>query len=628
MSLLNIPSSQFLDSEGNVSREWLAYLRSIADAAGSLPTGAPGAVLGYTSGGAAVASGALGVNRVVIGGGTTPPTTTATSGTSQTVLHGNASGPPAYGAVNLTTDVTGVLPAANGGSGATGVKVVVIGDSLSAQNILLRDAWPQIFSERMAALDAPVNMVNLAIDACTFYRAVQPPGYAGPNWYVFGTNTMVQECIAQAPQLIFVMLGAADALVNVDSRTTAQQIADATLLFATLRSALPAVKICYVSELPFDSVNFPTGASLVNYAVVPYLFSVNNAGFLSGCIGPDAMPNSINTGGATNQTLVNNWIALDAGVKVLPTIDANFTMNWFRVGRLGCVGPDMLHPSETGSLLESGYIIKGVRGTSFVGTMFPKLANQNYDVWNDPDVLFSDMLTASGTTWVNNEITASSSYNMQDGTDRQLHPDGWMYPWKTKFALNDPVVSNDSASYFSWEMSHGPPPTSALPQLQVSINGGAFSSLGKKTTAEGEALSVGTGFGSAPGVGTYTVRYQCIINVPVFVASPNTIISECYGPFTFTVTAAASPGNYTSMGLTGQLTSTVTTGTAPFVVASTTQVANLNASAVAGVTFPGATTGTAVGTLVLTGKPGANSNSVWGAITVAGVTYDFPVFPR
>ncbi len=44
-------------------------------------------------------------------------TALSTAGTTTTVLHGNASGAPSYGAVVLTTDVSGVLPAANGGAG-------------------------------------------------------------------------------------------------------------------------------------------------------------------------------------------------------------------------------------------------------------------------------------------------------------------------------------------------------------------------------------------------------------------------------------------------------------------------------------------------------------------------------
>ena len=41
----------------------------------------------------------------------------ANQGSTVTVLHGNASGNPSWGAVVLTTDVSGTLPVANGGTG-------------------------------------------------------------------------------------------------------------------------------------------------------------------------------------------------------------------------------------------------------------------------------------------------------------------------------------------------------------------------------------------------------------------------------------------------------------------------------------------------------------------------------
>ena len=42
---------------------------------------------------------------------------TSAAGTSSQVLHGNASGAPTFGAVSLTADVSGTLPAGNGGTG-------------------------------------------------------------------------------------------------------------------------------------------------------------------------------------------------------------------------------------------------------------------------------------------------------------------------------------------------------------------------------------------------------------------------------------------------------------------------------------------------------------------------------
>lgn len=57
-------------------------------------------------------------NEIILGGGLgNPPTTPVGLGLSTQVLHGNAGGAPSWGAVSLTTDVSGTLPATNGGTG-------------------------------------------------------------------------------------------------------------------------------------------------------------------------------------------------------------------------------------------------------------------------------------------------------------------------------------------------------------------------------------------------------------------------------------------------------------------------------------------------------------------------------
>jgi hypothetical protein len=63
------------------------------------------------------AGGTLTSNQLVLGAGSTAVATLGSLGTTTTLLHGNAGGAPTFGAVTLTTDVTGVLPAANGGTG-------------------------------------------------------------------------------------------------------------------------------------------------------------------------------------------------------------------------------------------------------------------------------------------------------------------------------------------------------------------------------------------------------------------------------------------------------------------------------------------------------------------------------
>lgn len=77
-------------------------------------------------------------------------------------------------------------------------------------------------------------------------------------------------------------------------------------------------------------------------------------------------------------------------------------------------------------------------------------------------------------------------------------------------------------------------------------------------------------------------------------------------------TSTPLAGAFTTLSATGQITSTLATGTAPLVVASTTVVANLNASALGGATFasPGAIGGStpAAGTFTaLTGTSGSHT---------------------
>ena len=72
------------------------------------------------------------------------------------------------------------------------------------------------------------------------------------------------------------------------------------------------------------------------------------------------------------------------------------------------------------------------------------------------------------------------------------------------------------------------------------------------------------------------------------------------GTINATTLGASTPSSskFTTVSASGQITSTATTGTAPLVVASTTNVANLNASSLSGATFasPGAIGGTAAST--------------------------------
>ena len=88
-----------------------------------------GTTVAYNRGGTGQSS-AFTQYGVTYANATTSLATTA-AGTSTTVLHGNASGAPTFGAVSLTADVSGTLPIANGGTGTTSTTFVNLASNVT-----------------------------------------------------------------------------------------------------------------------------------------------------------------------------------------------------------------------------------------------------------------------------------------------------------------------------------------------------------------------------------------------------------------------------------------------------------------------------------------------------------------
>lgn len=120
-------STTFNGSVTSVAQSFTGGLISVAGSpvttSGTLAltvAGTSGGVPYFSSGSTWASSGALTANALVLGGGAgAAPAPLGSLGTTTTVLHGNASGAPTFGAVNLATDVTGNLPVTNLGSGTS-----------------------------------------------------------------------------------------------------------------------------------------------------------------------------------------------------------------------------------------------------------------------------------------------------------------------------------------------------------------------------------------------------------------------------------------------------------------------------------------------------------------------------
>lgn len=77
---------------------------------------------------------------------------TANQGTTTTVLHGNGAGQPTFAAVSLTADVSGILPAANGGTGTSQGNggCVTLGTANGATVTVGPITWTGTFNELIA----------------------------------------------------------------------------------------------------------------------------------------------------------------------------------------------------------------------------------------------------------------------------------------------------------------------------------------------------------------------------------------------------------------------------------------------------------------------------------------------
>ena len=418
-----------------------------------------------------------------------------------------ATGPAAY-----------FLVSGSGGGGAASAytKVVMIGDSMIAQQPLLGDAWPTIWAERMATAGAKVDMHNLAIGGWTFNKARTLMPYAQ------GTKTMVQAAIDLNPDVVFVQLGANDAVLNIEGRSLSQVQNDAAQVFQQLRTALPNATIVYVGEIMYDGVNFPNpGGSLKNKGVGPYMMQLRSSGILAGCYCSEILDDQVS---ATTRNNVANWAALDNYITGLSTVNTYFRLNQWRATRLGGCGTDGVHLTQAGNLLLAAYALRACIENVTLRARWPVINREWYNSWSHPDTLFTDALAPSGDGWVETNNPASEFVLTALGDYRTMTPATWYLPSKGVFRVGSTKHPADPTYPTYWSLTGGPP----LTGVQLSLNGAAFSAVdaSQMTDALGNRVAFANGAALPPG--TMTLRWKCGNEI----YGPITIETQAYTPNT------------------------------------------------------------------------------------------------
>lgn len=399
-----------------------------------------------------------------------------------------------------------------GGGGSSKTRIAFVGDSLTARQALLSPAVPDLVESYLNASGAEVEVINLAKNGWNFYRA--------NNTAVFGTQTMRDKLISMSPAIIHVHLGFNDSLTNNDGRTLAQTQSDALAFFQAVRTALPSCKIFYGSQLSYDSTH-SAPASLLNRHVTPAFFQLKTSGILANSYCSEILGDACSSG---TRTAYANWVALDTYIKGLSQVDASYTVPIWKAARLGLVGYDTVHLTETGTVFCAAAVRTAYKDVPAMASALPNLSNQDYDSFNNPDNLFSLTFTDDGTDWVETSPSPTRDHPVnQFGPWRSINPPAWHMPSKGNFNCNDTTYIKDSGNSFTWMLQGVRPGT----LIEVSQNNGAFLSIGRST--DGRGNYVATGPLDTLSVGNHTFRYR--------------IGNEVHGPLVVSILAgsAAAP---------------------------------------------------------------------------------------
>jgi len=412
-----------------------------------------------------------------------------------------------------------------GGGGSSKTRIAFIGDSLTARQALLSPAVPDLVESYLNASGAEVEVLNLAKNGWNFFRA--------NTVAVFGTQTMRDKLISMAPSIIHVHLGFNDALTNNDGRSVAQIQSDALAFFQAVRTALPSCKIFYGSQLSHDSTH-AAPASLLNRHVTPAFFQLKTSGILVDSYCSEILGDACSSGVRTAYT---NWVTLDTYIKGLTQVDASYTVPIWKAARLGLVGYDTVHLTETGTVFCAAAVRVAYKDVPAMAAALPNLGNQDYDSFNNPDNLFSLTFTDNGTDWVETAPSSVRDHPVNHlGPWRAINPPAWHMPSKGNFNCNDTTYVKNTGNSFTWMLQGVRPVTT----IEVSQNGGSFSSIGRVTDGRGNYIA--SGQLDMLSAGTYAFRYR--------------IGNEIHGPLSVTVaegSGGASDKAYGALkGLTTQ----------------------------------------------------------------------------
>ena len=376
---------------------------------------------------------------------------------------------------------------------AIGVRLAVVGDSMSVQNYALGDPWPVRLGQVLNQNGVKVDLRIFGVNADSYYRLINNTPYNG-------TSTL-QEVIDYDPHYVIVVCGHNDTINPIDSRTLTQVQADATSFFSQLRTGLPDALIYYGAQIAYDKSNFTT-STVLNKGIAPAYWTLNSSGILADSWTSEIEDNAV---GSTKRGELANFESLDTTIKALGTIDDYFDIQAWRIARLGLTITDGLHFNEAGHSMLAASVMDGL--VDIDTPLIANLADQVVVGWQSFDTIWGEyMTTDGGDGWTYSQPEDNGAAGTDDNLGRRFRPNSWFMPYKSQFNFAPLNISNDTTatSIFSWYIHETKPNTA----VENSIEGGAFGSAGFTTDEKGYVSTfVSAGPLSLPD-DTYTFRFK------------------------------------------------------------------------------------------------------------------------
>lgn len=368
-------------------------------------------------------------------------------------------------------------------------RIVVCGDSFTAQQALLGPSWPELLSQYLKASGADVEVINVAINGYSYFRANTEAA--------FGSQTMLNKVISLQPNMVICALNHNDL---GSGRTLTQIKQDADTFFNTLRSSLPSATVVYASSLTYDRVHAPNPNTLVNRQVLPIFMQRPTSGILSGCVCGEMLPNAV---GADIKTRYVNWNDFDAYIKAKPQINTWFTLEIWKAARLGLSGVDGAHLTAAGSRFLAACAREAFRTNSVLAAQVPNLSRQDFPAFNDANGIFNALLSDNGTEYLTRPFDTSFEHTVENfGPFRVFNTDNWFFPSKGTFT-STPLSAYVHGSVFAWSVRG----VRFNSQVQTSVNGSAWNNEGV-TNSQGDYQNAAIFTPTSLPSGSYTLRYR------------------------------------------------------------------------------------------------------------------------